>query len=89
MAREAGLLSLATEISGIADLLFYKNKIAKLLELNFCSKNSKNSPHHKYSTFVGLALTDQFTSPASHDHVLSREYVNVCILSCVVLFFDG
>ena len=55
MAREAGLLSLATEISGIADLLFYKNKIAKLLELNFCSKNSKNSMHNKDNISVGLA----------------------------------
>jgi hypothetical protein len=28
MAREAGLLSLAPEISGIVGLLFHKNKIA-------------------------------------------------------------
>jgi Na+-translocating ferredoxin:NAD+ oxidoreductase RnfD subunit len=37
-------------------LAILQNKIAKLLVLNFCSKNSKNNLYNKDSIFVGLAL---------------------------------
>lgn len=38
-------------------LAVLQNKIAKLLELNFCCRSSKNSLHNKDSTTVELALT--------------------------------